>query len=159
LAPLRWKVTVLMLLATPRAARSFGGDDTVAVQVGDDGGGVVVDAVVVEVGDDGDGDGGVDVLSGDRGADDPGVPDLGLLGGAVVMPVRLNRWARWVPGPEKPGRVLFVVEVRTTSPGSRSSVPVEKVPGNGAMLLWAAGPVSWSPVKPEAVRPSGPVAG
>src|SRR5215470_2298819 len=66
----------------------------------------------------------------------------------LVMPVRLNRLARLVPGPEKPGRVLLVVDVRTTRPGMRSSWPVEKVPGKGGMLLCPAGPVSCRPVKP-----------
>src|SRR5215831_15994860 len=70
----------------------------------------------------------------------------------LVMPVRLNRLARLVPGPEKPGRVLLVVDVRTTRPGMRSSWPVEKAPGNGGMLLCPAGPVSCRPLKPAWCR-------
>src|SRR5258705_13911532 len=70
----------------------------------------------------------------------------------LVMPVRLNRLARLVPGPEKPGRVLLVVDVRTTRPGMRSSRPVEKAPGNGAALLCTPGPVSCRPLKPACCR-------
>src|SRR5262249_3772003 len=70
----------------------------------------------------------------------------------LVMPVRLNRLARLVPGPEKPGRVLLVVEVRTTRPGRRSSGPVEKAPGNGGTLLGTPGPVSCRPLKPAWCR-------
>ena len=70
----------------------------------------------------------------------------------LVMPVRLNRLARLVPGPEKPGRVLLVVEVRTTRPGRRSSRPVEKAPGNGGTLLCPKGPVSCRPLKPACCR-------
>src|SRR5690242_16626196 len=70
----------------------------------------------------------------------------------LVMPVRLNRPARLVPGPEKPGRVLLVVEVSTTRPGMRSSWPVANKPGNGGMLLCPAGPVSCRPVKPAWCR-------
>src|SRR5262249_20383650 len=70
------------------------------------------------------------------------------LASRLVMPVRLNRLARLVPGPEKPGRTLLVVDVRTTRPGMRSSWPVEKAPGNGATLLCTPGPVSCRPLKP-----------
>src|SRR6476646_51619 len=70
----------------------------------------------------------------------------------LVMPVMLNRLARLVPGPEKPGRVLLVVDVSTTRPGSRSSRPVENKPGNGGTLLCTAGPVSWKPLKPACWR-------
>src|SRR5215469_651657 len=70
----------------------------------------------------------------------------------LVMPVRLNRPARLVPGPEKPGRVLLVVEVRTTRPGMRSSWPVEKAPGNGGTLLCTPGPVSCRPLNPAWCR-------
>src|SRR5262245_52005584 len=70
----------------------------------------------------------------------------------LVMPVRLNRLARLVPGPEKPGRVLLVVDVRTTRPGMRSSWPVENAPGNGGTLLCTPGPVSWRPLKPASCR-------
>ena len=70
----------------------------------------------------------------------------------LVTPVRLNRPARLVPGPEKPGRVAEVVLVRTTRPGILSSCPVPNRPGAGAMLLWPAGPVSCSPLKPVLAR-------
>src|SRR5215470_13795379 len=70
----------------------------------------------------------------------------------LVMPVRLNRPARLVPGPENPGRVLLVVEVRTTKPGMRSSWPGEKAPGNGAALACTPGPVSCKPLKPACCR-------
>src|SRR5215467_6983928 len=70
----------------------------------------------------------------------------------LVMPVRLNRPARLVPGPEKPGRVLLVVDVRTTRPGMRSSWPVEKAPGNGGALVCTPGPVSCRPLKPACCR-------
>src|SRR6478735_6860852 len=66
----------------------------------------------------------------------------------LVMPVRLNRLARLVPGPEKPATVLLVVDVRTTRPGSRSSWPVENLPGNGETLLCPSGPVSCRPLNP-----------
>lgn len=75
-------------------------DASVAVLVGDDVGGVVVDAVVVEVGDDSDGQGGGDVLAGDGGADDPGVPEFGAFAVAAG----------------DTGRLLLVV-VSTTKPG------------------------------------------
>src|SRR5215831_11996443 len=70
----------------------------------------------------------------------------------LVMPVRLNRLARLVPGPEKPATVLLVVDVRTTRPGRRSSWPVEKTPGNGGTLLCTMGPVSCRPLKPAWCR-------
>src|SRR6478609_9487882 len=74
----------------------------------------------------------------------------------LVTPVMLNRLARFVPGPENPGVVELVVEVRTTRPGLRSSWPVEKEPGKGATLLCPAGPVSWNPLNPDCARPPGP---
>src|SRR4029450_2540052 len=70
------------------------------------------------------------------------------LSSRLVMPVRLNRLARLVPGPEKPGRVLLVVDVSTTRPGRRSPWPVENKPGNGGTLLCTAGPVSCRPLNP-----------
>src|SRR5262249_35482703 len=70
----------------------------------------------------------------------------------LVMPVRLNRLARLVPGPEKPGRVLLAVDVRTTRPGMRSSWPVEKAPGDGGMLLWPAGPDTGRQLNPAWCR-------
>src|SRR4051794_4435168 len=66
--------------------------------------------------------------------------------------VRLNRFARLVPGPEKPRTVDVVVDPSTTRPGRWSSAPVEKAPGNGAASACTPGPVSCGPVKPEAFR-------
>lgn len=55
----------------------------------------------------------------------------------LVTPVRLNRLARLVPGPSNlRSALVIVVEVSTTRPGRRSSLPGENVPGNGGTLLW-----------------------
>jgi hypothetical protein len=113
----------------PQELEVFGVDAPVIVQIGDHIRRIVVDAVVIEVVDDRDGQRGVDILAGDSVS----------LESRLVMPVRLNRPARLVPGPEKPGRVLLVVDVRTTRPGMRSSWPVEKTPGNGGTLLCTPG--------------------
>ncbi len=77
------KSTVSTFEATPIASKVAAVDAPVGVLVGDDRGRVVVDAVVVEVVDDGDGQGSGDVLAGDRGTDDPGVPRLDVVLGTV----------------------------------------------------------------------------
>src|SRR4026207_2421529 len=74
------------------------------------------------------------------------------LSSRLVMPVRLNRLARLVPGPEKPGSTSLVVDVSTTRPGRRSSRPVENTPGNGETLLCTPGPVSCRPLNPAGWR-------
>src|SRR5215469_935780 len=83
----------------PQELKISGVDAPVMVQVGDHVRGIVVDAVVIEVVDDRDGERGVDILTGDGRAHDPGVPQLGLLGipvgdaGEVEQAGQVGAWA------------------------------------------------------------------
>jgi hypothetical protein len=65
----------------------------------------------------------------------------------LVKPVRLKRLARFCAffAP------TVVVERRTIRPGSFSSTPAEKLPGNGAWFWCVVGPVSWKSA-PRAAR-------